>query len=232
MTRSSSSRASSLSASAGRTSSSSCRAGSPLTGKPSATPCVNASPFSPSFDPMSGCCSTTRLRTVKLDSSADYGQTPEHAPQPYPDSGCTTDLPTVEEARRARFRLTTAGHVDSGRSGEQALGGLRKPDRRWSGNVRICHDLCHAGLVRDHKHITNRQRAAICSYFYAPEWTRTTTDQAVHKALNLVRPRHIRPPASRSSILCELLDTSDASDELTFVKDLSRAHLDVRASRC
>jgi hypothetical protein len=33
-------------------------------------------------------------------------------------------------------------------------------------------------------------------FFYAPEWTRTTTDQAVHKALNLAR-LPIPPQAQR-----------------------------------
>ena len=31
---------------------------------------------------------------------------------------------------------------------------------------------------------------------YAPEWTRTTTSHEAHKALNLIRRCHIRPPAS------------------------------------
>jgi hypothetical protein len=63
----------------------------------------------------------------------------------------------------------------------------------------------------------------ICSYFYAPEWTRTTTPYTQDKALNFVRPRHMCPPASRSSYSSGFADASDASDELTFVKDLSRS---------
>ena len=37
--------------------------------------------------------------------------------------------------------------------------------------------------------------------------------------INLDRPRHIRPPASRLSVSCGF---ADASDELTFARDLSR----------
>jgi hypothetical protein len=59
-------------------------------------------------------------------------------------------------------------------------------------------------------------------FFYAPEWTRTTTPFTQDKALNLIGPCHIRPPASRSSDTSGFADTSDASDELTFVKHLSR----------
>jgi len=59
-------------------------------------------------------------------------------------------------------------------------------------------------------------------FFYAPEWTRTTTDHAVHKALNLVHGRKIRPPASRSSVLCGFADTWDASDDLSVATMLPR----------
>jgi hypothetical protein len=47
----------------------------------------------------------------------------------------------------------------------------------WHGNVRMCHDSCHTSLVRDHKQITSWPIGLICSYFYAPEWTRTTTGE-------------------------------------------------------
>lgn len=56
----------------------------------------------------------------------------------------------------------------------------------------------------------------------ALEWTRTTTDHTVHKALNLVHGRHMRPPASRSSVLCGFADAWDASDKMTCVRDVSR----------
>ena len=56
----------------------------------------------------------------------------------------------------------------------------------------------------------------------APEWTRTTTRLTPDKALNLIRRCHIRPPASRSSVVCGFADTSDASDEMTCAKDVPR----------
>jgi hypothetical protein len=56
----------------------------------------------------------------------------------------------------------------------------------------------------------------------ALEWTRTTTGKTPHKALNLDQARHICPPASRSWVLSRFADASHASDELTFVKHLSR----------
>ncbi len=56
----------------------------------------------------------------------------------------------------------------------------------------------------------------------APEWTRTTTSREAHKALNLIRPCHIRPPAARSSVLYGFPDTSDTSDKMTCVRDVSR----------
>jgi hypothetical protein len=59
--------------------------------------------------------------------------------------------------------------------------------------------------------------------FYALEWTRTTTGRKAHKALNLIRLCHIRPPASRSSVPCGFADASDTSDEMTCVRDVSRA---------
>jgi hypothetical protein len=57
---------------------------------------------------------------------------------------------------------------------------------------------------------------------YAPEWTRTTTENNLHKALNLVHGCKIRPPASRSSVLCGIADASGASDKLTWARDGSR----------
>jgi hypothetical protein len=78
---------------------------------------------------------------------------------------------------------------------------------------------CH---VRHHKHRTIPQKPEICKYFYAPEWTRTTTMFTHDKALNLVNGRKIRPPASRSSVLCGIADASDASDEMTWARDGSR----------
>jgi hypothetical protein len=56
----------------------------------------------------------------------------------------------------------------------------------------------------------------------APEWTRTTTGNNLHKALNLVHRRHMRPSASRSSVLCGFADASDASDEMTCARDVPR----------
>jgi len=38
-------------------------------------------------------------------------------------------------------------------------------------------------------------------FFYAPEWTRTTTLFTQDKALNLISGRKIRPPAAESSVL-------------------------------
>jgi site-specific DNA recombinase len=56
----------------------------------------------------------------------------------------------------------------------------------------------------------------------APEWTRTTTGKSPHKALNLIRPCNMGPPASRSSVLCGIADASDTSDEMTCAKDVPR----------
>jgi hypothetical protein len=44
----------------------------------------------------------------------------------------------------------------------------------------------------------------------------------VHKALNLIQRKYMRLPASRSSILLGFADASDASDDLSFVRVLSR----------
>jgi hypothetical protein len=60
----------------------------------------------------------------------------------------------------------------------------------------------------------NYEKPRFAGFSSAPEWTRTTTDQAVHKALNLIHDRKIRPPTFRSSILCGFRDASDASNDL------------------
>lgn len=44
-----------------------------------------------------------------------------------------------------------------------------------------------------------------------------------------IRPCHIRPPASRSSVLCGFADTSDASNAVTCVRDVTVA---VAPSKC
>jgi hypothetical protein len=44
----------------------------------------------------------------------------------------------------------------------------------------------------------------------------------VHKALNPIQPALMGPAASESSSLSGRADPSDASDEMTFVRDLSR----------
>jgi hypothetical protein len=54
------------------------------------------------------------------------------------------------------------------------------------------------------------------------EWTRTATDREVHKTLNLIRPRHIRPPASRLSVVSGFPDVADTSDKMTCAKDVPR----------
>jgi hypothetical protein len=51
---------------------------------------------------------------------------------------------------------------------------------------------------------------------------------AAHRALNLIRPCHVRTPASRSSVLCGFADASDASDKMTCVRDVSRDRLRTR----
>jgi hypothetical protein len=68
-----------------------------------------------------------------------------------------------------------AGRVPIERAGERPA------------NARLGHDLGHTSRVRDHKRITSSQKSIICSYFYAPEWTRTTTPYTQDKALNLAR---------------------------------------------
>jgi hypothetical protein len=50
---------------------------------------------------------------------------------------------------------------------------------------RLCHDPRRSSALRDHKQITSSKNHTICSYFYAPEWTRTTTPYTQDKALNL-----------------------------------------------
>jgi hypothetical protein len=57
---------------------------------------------------------------------------------------------------------------------------------------------------------------------YAPEWTRTTTPFTRDKALNLIHRRHIRTPASRSSVLLGFTDASDTSDDLSVAAMLPR----------
>jgi hypothetical protein len=47
----------------------------------------------------------------------------------------------------------------------------------------VSRPVSHHRPVRDHKQITGCLKVAICSYFYAPEWTRTTTGKTPHKAL-------------------------------------------------
>jgi hypothetical protein len=49
------------------------------------------------------------------------------------------------------------------------------------------YDVAKLLPVRDHKQITSCLKVAICSYFYAPEWTRTTTPLTQDKALNLIQ---------------------------------------------
>jgi hypothetical protein len=56
-----------------------------------------------------------------------------------------------------------------------------------SANCLVVSRLVSRQSCTDHKQITSCLKVAICSYFYAPEWTRTTTDREVHKALNLAR---------------------------------------------
>jgi hypothetical protein len=46
--------------------------------------------------------------------------------------------------------------------------------------------------------------------------------------LDPIRPCHIRPPASRSSVLYGFADASDTSDEMTCVRDVSRASCPLR----
>lgn len=79
-----------------------------------------------------------------------------------------------------------------------------RPGKR-SAIVRMCHDSRHSNLVRDHKQITSNPKPIVCSYFYAPEWTRTTTENNLHKALNLARlpipPRAQRGASIASSAL-------------------------------
>jgi NADPH:quinone reductase-like Zn-dependent oxidoreductase len=61
--------------------------------------------------------------------------------------------------------------------------------------------------------------------FGLADWHRdgTLAEYVAIEARNLIRPRHIRPPASRSSISRACLDASDASGAATFVRVLSRA---------
>jgi hypothetical protein len=63
----------------------------------------------------------------------------------------------------------------------------------------------------------------------APEWTRTPTDQMVHKALNPIHLASMGPLASKSSISRAFLDALDASGGTTFVRLLSRTGLWDRA---
>jgi hypothetical protein len=56
----------------------------------------------------------------------------------------------------------------------------------------------------------------------APEWTRTTTDHAVHKALNPIRPVQMGPGASRSSSLRGFLDALDGLDDMDVATMLPR----------
>ena len=68
----------------------------------------------------------------------------------------------------------------------------------------------------------NHKSLDFLGFSNAPEWTRTTTDQAVHKALNLIQRAEIRLPASRSSILRGFLDTLDALDGMDVARVLPR----------
>jgi hypothetical protein len=56
----------------------------------------------------------------------------------------------------------------------------------------------------------------------APEWTRTTTDHAVHKALNPFHTWNMGSRASRSSIWRGFLDALDASDDVDVATMLPR----------
>ena len=66
------------------------------------------------------------------------------------------------------------------------------------------------------------RKALVSGLFYAPEWTRTTTDQAVHKALNRMRPVLMGPEASRSSSLRRFVDATDGSGGVDVLRAFSR----------
>ena len=57
---------------------------------------------------------------------------------------------------------------------------------------------------------------------HAPEWTRTTTDQAVHKALNFASPAWMLSEASKPSSLRAFLDALQASEAMDVAKLLPR----------
>jgi len=104
------------------------------------------------------------------------------------------------------------GAVDGRSAPVVVIGGMGQT-RPWP---RLCHEPC----------IGPRAASARTPRFprevYALEWTRTTTGREAHKALNLIRPCHMRPSASRSSVLCGSADASDVSDEMTCAKDVPR----------
>src|ERR1700730_11136141 len=66
-------------------------------------------------------------------------------------------------------------------------------------------------------------KARYLQVFLCAEWTRTTTDHAVHKALNRIRGVSMGPGASRSSILRGLPGALDGSGWVDVLKVFSRA---------
>jgi hypothetical protein len=75
----------------------------------------------------------------------------------------------------------------------------------------------------DHEGAASHKAPPLQGLSHAPEWTRTTTDQMVHKALNPIRAAWMGAQVSDTSILRASEDASHASDGTTFVRLLSRS---------
>jgi hypothetical protein len=89
-------------------------------------------------------------------------------------------------------------------------------------SVRISERQRSAGSLTVH---LRPQHSPPSRHFDAPEWTRTTTDHRVHKALNPVRKLTMRVDASKAFTLSGLLRALDAVDGTDVAKMLPRISL-------